>query len=695
MPDNDRYLRLSRLLNPRSIVFVGGGALEPAIDYTRTLGFNGDYHVINPNRDELCGIACVRSAAEIKSPPDLAFVAVPGAAAIEAVRNLAQAGVGAAVVNTSGFSEAGRDGAGLQAQLLEAAGEMPFMGPNCPGFANFLDRVSGMLDHMGDSNANRGVAVLSNGGAYLTDMTYADRSLPIALIAGLGNQANVSIADLLEVVLDDDRVTAVNLHLESIRSVQKLSECALKAHQKGIPIVAVKAGKTRAGQRAAQTHTASLTGDAEIASALFSRLGFVEVDSVSEALETLKMLTLAPAPKGPRMAFTTSSGTYSVMGSDFAEKNGLILPQSSAETQQTLQPLIHDFLVADNPLDIATAQFWADEDQRKIFDAFLGDDYDIAAQTMFFPPENTWEDESWYRSARQFAEAAHQAGIPAVFISPTQEGLPKPAREMLIELGVAPLQGFEAGMKAVAQALGWHLRRKSLSAETLLLPEPPPTSSAAVSQLDEAESKALLHGFGVPVPEGQRWQGSTDPPPGLRYPVVLKVCDASILHKAKLGGVSLNLASPDLLIFAREQMIASLAEHGYQAEQFLIEEPIHGAKAELLVGIRQVPGIGYSLTLAVGGSAVEMLGDATTLLLPVNRDMLNQALEGLRLYPTLIKDNGGSGADIDAALDVIEAICGFVQSRNDIIELEINPLLLRSEGHGAVAVDAVMKLKTQ
>ena len=199
----------------------------------------------------------------------------------------------------------------------------------------------------------------------------------------------------------------------------------------------------------------------------------------------------------------------------------------------------------------------------------------------------------------------------------------------------------------------------------------------------------------MPVPEGQRWQVDADPPPGLRYPVVLKVCDASILHKAKLGGVSLNLASPDLLVFAREQMIASLAGHGYTAQEFLIEEPIRGAMAELLVGIRRVPDIGYSLTLAVGGSAVEMLRDATTLLLPASREMLNDALEGLRLYPTLIRDNGGTGADIDAALDAIEAICGFVESRSDILELEINPLLLRSEGHGAVAVDSVMKVKTQ
>lgn len=693
MSDISRYLRLSRMLNPRSIVFVGGAALEPAIAYTRRLGFTGDCHVINPSREKLCDITCVRSASELPEPVDLAFIAVPGAAAVAAVRDIALAGIGAAVVNTSGFSETSEAGASLETQMIEAAADMPFMGPNCPGFANFLDRAAGMPDHMGDSDAARGVAVVSSGGAYLMDITNADRSLPVAYIVGVGNQANVSAAELLEVILDDDRVSAVNLYLESIHDVKRLSECALKAHQKGIPVVALKAGKSKAGNRAAQTHTASMTGAAEIASALFYRLGFVEVESASEALETLKMLTLAPPPKGPRMAFATSSGTYAVMGADFAEKNGLVLPQSSAKTRKALQPLIHDFLVAGNPLDIATAQFGSKENQQKIFTTLLQDDYDLAVQTMSFPQADTWDDESWYRSAAEFAQAAHAANLPAVFVSPTQEGLPRKAREMLIGLDVVPLQGFEHGMRAIAQALQWYRRRKSLLADNMLLPEPPQAIKIKTGQLDEAESKALLAGFGVPVPRGQRWNAGADPPPGLRYPVVLKVCDASILHKSELGGVSLNLANPDLLIFARDQMIANLKAHGYNARDFLIEEPIYGVVTELLVGIQQVPGIGFSLTLAIGGIAVELLDDSATLLLPSNRAMIKNALEGLKLYPTLTGLRGSPEADIEAALDAIEAITGFVLSRSDILELEVNPLIVRASDHGAVALDAVIKIK--
>lgn len=694
MEDNSRYSRLSRMLHPRGIVFVGGSALEPAIKYTRGLGYDGVYAVINPRREQLCGIRCLRSAAELERPADVAFVAVPGAAVVDAVRDLAAAGVGAAVINSSGFAESGAAGSRLQAELLEAAGEMPLLGPNCPGFANLLDRAGVLLDHMGECDCARGVAVISNGGAYLADMAGADRSLPIAYIAGLGNQAQVSIAELLEVILDDERVSAVSLHFESLRDVARLSHCALKAHQQGIPVVALYAGKSEAGERAAQTHTASLSSDAEIASALFARCGFVEVESAGEALETLKMLTMAPAPKGNRMALATSSGTYAVMGADFAERNGLSLPPLPADTQDRLQALLEPFLVAGNPLDIATGQFWPDQRQHDVFTTLLDGDYDVAVQVMSFPPPDTWADESWFRSAAVFADAARAAGLPAVFVSPTHEGLPAAARAALIAHGAAPLQGFEFGMKAIAQALNWYRRRRELSAENMLLPPAAARAGESVV-LDEAESKALLDGFGICVPAGRRLDANAEIPPDLPYPAVLKICDAAILHKSDIGGVSLNLLNAELLRFAREQMIAVAKSHGHAATSFLVEESVRNAVAELMVGIRRVDGIGFSLTIAIGGVAVELLDDFATLLLPCDRNEIRRALQDLRLFPTLCGMRGTSPADVDAALDTIEALAAFVQSRSDIVELEINPLILRSDDHGVVAADAVIRIKPQ
>ncbi|MCP4389058.1 MAG: CoA-binding protein, partial [Gammaproteobacteria bacterium] len=229
--------------------------------------------------------------------------------------------------------------------------------------------------------------------------------------------------------------------------------------------------------------------------------------------------------------------------------------------------------------------------------------------------------------------------------------------------------------------------------ENMLLPDPALTSQPTAVQLDEAESKTLLDAHGVPVPRGRRVSARAELPKDIDFPVVLKVCDAAILHKSDVGGVSLNLVNAELLDFARAQMIATLRRHDIEAQQFLVEESIRGGIAELLVGIRQVPGIGFTLTLAIGGIAVELLNDCVNLLLPCDRDEIRQALEGLKLYPGLCGLRGGSSADIDSALDAIEALAAFAQSRSDIVEIEINPLILRAENHGAVAVDAVIKIK--
>ena len=679
--------RLRRLLYPRSIVYVGGGSVGPAIAYTRKLGFTGELYAINPHRDDIGGIPCVNSAADLPESPDVAFVLVPGASAADAVRDLARAGVGAAVVASSGFAEAGRRD--LEVAVIEAAGDMPLLGPNSPGVSNFLDGVSVMLDNMGMHTCERGIAVVSNGGAYMTDMACSDRSLPIALMVGLGNQGAVTIADMLEVVLDDDRVTAVNLYFESLYDVARLSEAALKAYRKDVPVVVLKAGRTEAGTRAATTHTAAMTGDAVIASALFRRLGFIEVETGSEAMETLKMLSIASRPNGRRVGFATSSGTYAAIGADLAEQAGLVLPAISPDRRGVLQPLMEPFSVPNNPIDLATAQFWSNDDQRRLFDAFLASGFDIALQCMSFPAEDTWDDESWYRSSRIFAESARAAGLPAVFVSSVHEGLPGKARDMLTGLGVAPLQGFHDGLRAVSNAVR-QAEAGGRAAAAMRLPEPHSLPGPGVP-VDEAAAKELLRKAGVPTPAGVVWTGP-EPPSGITYPVALKLCDACVTHKSEFGGVVLDISSADELLAARQRMLEAACRRGLQVDRFLVESMIEEGVGELLIGLRHVGGIGQALTIASGGIGTELLGDSETLLLPATRIDVQSALHGLKLFPLLDGWRGCPKADIEAAIDAVMSVCAFAEAhRETLLELEINPLILRTEGHGACAADAVLR----
>lgn len=693
--------RIRRMLQPSAVVFVGGSNLVAAIENTQKKGFAGRVYVVNPKHATICGIPCHPRVADLPEVPDLAFVAVPKEAVVETVASLAEFGVGGSICNSAGFSELRGEGEARQAALVAAAGEMPLLGPNCPGLANFLDSAVFTQDHFGDhEGVTEGVAVISNGGAYLSDLGCARRSLPVSHLVGVGNQAMLTIADILDVILDDERVRAVNLYIESLRDVPALSRAALKAARKGVPVVVVKGGRTQAGDRAAQSHTASLAGDSVIATALFERLGFIEARTPIEAIETLKMLVLTRRAGGRKLALATSSGSYAVLGSDAAESAGLALPPLSDEAVAAVQQRLPAYVLANNPLDISDGQFAPEEEVQRTFDLYLRDSgYDLAVLVMSFPPPGGWIPDSWHTAARAFGKAASELGLPAAFINTVPEDLPEDARRMMVEHGVAPLMGLEHGMGALASAARYSEILARLSAtddQHIELPELDATSSLAAPGFDELEAKALLGRYGVSTPRGHA-VSLTEQFPGteIRFPVALKALSADLLHKTEVGAVALGIDSVEAL----NEAIAAMADRvqtarpDLQLNRYLIEEMVTDGVGEIMVGIRHAPGYGLALTVAIGGVAVELLRDAATLLLPASRDSIERALGSLQLFPLLTGWRGRVKADIDAAVDAIEAMARFAMEHRDRLDtLEVNPLILRPEGKGAVAVDAVLKL---
>jgi acyl-CoA synthetase (NDP forming) len=682
------------MLSPARAVFIGGAIVAPAIEYCRARGYRGSIEVVNPRRTEIAGIPCRSSLVEVEAPPDIAFVAVPKEATVETVAGLSRLGAAAAVCNSSGFSESGQDGERLQAALREAAGDMPLLGPNAPGFANFLDRAAFMMDHFGDHAPETGVAVLSNGGAYLSDIGCADRSLSVGYLVGLGNQAMVSVADLLEVLLDDRRVTAINIYFEALTDVAKLSAAALKAARRDVPVVVVKGGRSVSGSRATLSHTASLSGDAALASALFERFGWIEVATPSEALETLKMLTCTGLPRGPRTAFATSSGSYAVLGADLAERAGLTLPVPGSRAAAALRENLPSFVGPANPLDISTAHGAERKRQRDIYAAFFVDGYDLAVQVMCYPPKGGWDRSGWDDTTVAFSEAARDRDLPHAFINTLPETLPEDVRARMVAGGMAPLQGLEDGFRAVGHAVRHALRARSgawpAEAEILM---PVLEVPAKPLRYDEAEAKALLSAAGVRVPKGCVVRADQSPE-DLRYPLAVKALSGDIAHKTELGAVALNLTTPAAVRQATAIMQARLRAKGLSVDRFLVEEMIGGTVAELLVGVRHESGIGLTLTLAVGGVAVELMRDFTTVILPAGRAQIERALRSLKLFPLLDGWRGRPRANTNAALDAIEALCTFAEERRDrLVELEVNPLVLTERS--AVAVDAVLSEASQ
>ena len=314
---------LSRLLRPRSVAVIGGGAWGRAvIRGLKQMGYVWDVWPVHPTASEVEGIRAVARIEDLPHAPDAAFVGVNRDATIAAVAALATMGAGGAVCFASGFSETG-DGAGRNAALLEAAGGMPVIGPNCYGFINALNRVALWPDIHGLRPVTRGVAILTQSSNIALNLTMQQRGLPVAYVATAGNQAQTGLAEIGAALLADDRVTALGLHVEGVGDLRAFEALAEEARRLGKPVVVLKAGRSPEAQQAAVSHTASLAGQDAGAEAPFARLGMARVGSLEVLLETLKLLHfVGPLPAGQIASLSCSGGEASLVA-DAAAARGL------------------------------------------------------------------------------------------------------------------------------------------------------------------------------------------------------------------------------------------------------------------------------------------------------------------------------------------------------------------------------------
>ena len=279
---SSRRLNLERLLNPRHVAVIGGREAETVAGECARIGYRGPVWPVNPRRESIGGHRCLRSVDDLPEPPDAAFVAVPREAAIDTVARLAAMGAGGAVCHTAGFAETGGEGARLEAALVEAAGDLALIGPNCYGFINYLDRAALWPFAHGGSCPGYGAAIVTQSGMLSSDLTMSQRSVPFAFMASIGNQSVVTLADCVDVFAGFRGVRAIGLHIEDIPDVAEFSEAVRKAVGAGIPVVALKTGVSEIGARLTVSHTGALSGDDDLYQALFDRLGVIRVTTPAQ-----------------------------------------------------------------------------------------------------------------------------------------------------------------------------------------------------------------------------------------------------------------------------------------------------------------------------------------------------------------------------------------------------------------------------
>ncbi|QVW25691.1 acetate--CoA ligase family protein [Pseudomonas hormoni] len=688
---------LKRLLAPRHLAFVGGRSMARALKRCADGGFQGQMWLVNPQHPSLEGVPCVASIADLPCGPDGVFIATNRELTLNCVAELAAKGAGGAICYASGFAETGEQGMALQEQLLQAAGDMALLGPNCYGLLDYLHSVALWPVAHGGKVVEKGVAILTQSGNFAYNLSMSDRSLPLAYMASVGNQAQLGVAELMDVLLDEPRVTAIGLHLEGLKNVPGFARVAHKALEKGIPVIALKTGVSQIGAELALSHTSSLAGSDALYDSLFERLGVIRVSGPVSFVETLKAAACGNLPAGPSLIALACSGGDAGLIADYAERNHLTLPKLDDSQRAELAQVLPSYANLVNPLDFTTA-IWGDRDAlEKMLETALSTPADAALLVLDYPAEFTGERKECDLLLELYCVLLERHGKTGFVSSAFPELLPATARERLHARGVAALQGIEDGLAAWSRVAHYRARREVLLAggESALAPICPDANVQPGRLLDEWQSKQALRPFGLPLPEARlcRPEQALDEARHLGYPLVLKVVSADLPHKTEAGGVALNLKDEAGLSAALDTMRSNLARHAPRLafDQVLLERMASPPLAELIVGIKRETGFGLALVIGAGGILVELLKDSRSLLLPTTDKAIHDALLSLRCAPLLTGFRGGPAVDMPALVRAIRAVADYAcENAEQLMELDVNPLLVNAEG--AVAVDALIRL---
>ena len=679
MPD------LSRLLRPKSIAVIGGGWGVAVIEQCLKMGFPGDVWPVHPNRDEIHGLPCIPRIEDLPDAPDATFIGINRHLTIEAVAALSSIGAGGATCFASGFAEAEDDraaGNDLQAQLIAAAGDMPVLGPNCYGFINYLDGALLWPDQHGGKQVETGVAILAQSSNILINLTMQQRALPMAYCLTAGNQAQIGLEDLALAALEDERVTALGMHIEGIRDLRAFEAMAVRARELRKPVVALKVGRSEQAQAATISHTASLAGGDAASRAFLKRLGIVQVDGLAQFLETLKLLHVQGPMPGRKIVSLSCSGGEASLIADLALSHDVDLPPLAPEQRDAVKATLSDLVTVTNPIDYHTF-IWNDVPRMTAtYAAMMRGPQDATMLIVDFPREDRTDAENWRCAEQAVTAAADTTGARTIVAASLPENLTEERAERLMEHSIAPMMGLEECLSAVVLAadLGEAWRNAP--------PAPVASSSPRDSDLrtlTEFEAKNLLAGYGLRIPFSAvaatpaeagaiagRWENS----------VALK--GQGFAHKTEAGAVRLGLrGAADVEAAARDMRGAT---------GFLVEEMITDTVAELIVGVVRDPVYGFALTIGSGGILTELLSDSATLLIPASRENVRSAISGLRINALLSGYRGKKAADLDAVLDAVEAVQRFVIDHADRLdELDINPLMAMPEG--AIVADALIRMR--
>ncbi|MGW7610386.1 acetate--CoA ligase family protein [Streptomyces sp. NPDC054766] len=689
VPDLDRFFR------PESVAVIGASDTEgrPNTGITRQLigwaeRVGARLHPVHPTRRSVFGLPCLPSVADLPEQVDLAVLLVGDP--LPVIEELAEAKVRFAVAFASGFAETGAEGAAAQTRLAAAVrgSGLRLLGPNTNlnAFENFRDDLDGPAVALITQSGHQGRPV------------FAMQQLGVRLShwAPTGNEADLETADFISYFSERPEVGAIACYVEGLKDGRSFLLAADRAARRGVPVVAVKVGRTETGARTAASHTGKLTGADTVVDAAMRQFGVIRVDGLDELQDTAALLARARAPQADGIAVYSISGGTGAHFADLASEAGLDLPVLSDAKQTELHTWIPDYLNVANPIDNGGHPV-GDWRGRKIIDAILADPAVgvlICPITGPFPPMSD-------KLAQDLVDAAEQTDKLVCVVWGSPVGTEAAYRETL--LGSSRVATFRTFANCIT-AVRAHLEHARFTAayrspfdEAPRTPSPSFRKAQALmrpgQQLSEHAAKQLLRAYGIRVP---REQLVTSAAAAVRaasqvgYPVVMKASGAQIAHKTELGLVKIGLTSASQVRDAYRELTDIARYEGISLDGVLVCQMVERG-VEMVVGVTHDQLFGPTVTVGLGGVLVEVLRDTAVRVPPFGDDQARAMLSELRGRALLDGVRGAPPVDVDALVEVVIRVQRMALELGDeISELDINPLMVLPRGQGAVALDALV-----
>ncbi len=686
------------LLHPTSFALIGASdksTFSNLVFTNLTRAGHGDrLHLVNPRSPQVHGRPTVATCAEIGEPIDLAFLMVPAERTAAALREAAAAGARAGMVLSSGYAEAGEPGRSRQAELVALAEELDvaMLGPNVLGLVNVNAGVPAMA--LSDPPQTPGhVALISQSGASCGAMKdfAALAGVNLSHVVTVGNEAAITVARLLDVLVDDEEVRAVAIFMEAIAEPELFAAAARRAARAGKAIVVLKAGRSELAARSAASHTGALVGDDRVVDAAFDSLGVIRVDTIEDMLVTAGIAAATGPLTKPGVGVVSISGGACDIIADLADAAGLDLPELDPDTVARLAEVLPDFGHAHNPLDITGAAIIDPGLWEKSLTA-VGNDPSMGA--VLVVNSLPWREDGTPFYGQQYVDAIGRgmkaAAASCLYVTQVTQPIGTQTQAVLAagEVGhVVP--GLRLAVDGVARVVRWSERLERAGRE----PEPVTTVEVSTAAQSEVDSRALLERFEIPVVPAVHVHSAaaaTEAAAGIGAPVAMKIVSAQIAHKSDLGGVRLGV-SAEAAAGVYEEIIAACSgpEAGGAELDGVLISPMRAPATELLVGVTRNSDWGLVLAVALGGVLVEVLDDAALSLLPVDEARATELLRSLRGAAVLDGVRGRPAADLAELSRTIAAVSRMAQALGDDLEsLEINPV--RVAGDSIEALDALV-----